>query len=526
MSDSKIDIEELIVQNPKSYLEKLRDSAILPFNEFQEWKNIYYDIYKGFQIGFFNREDIKNPPKDYFKVFIYHSDPEKTRKNLIDNYEAINSRYYNLHMFIPIKNFEKLIDESFHHEAGDFVHLYELCLEPNIKWDLNLLRKFKKLSEHHHRESLWINSKVNIKLDFNIVEEFKDDIKWGDIILFKELKWTLPKLLKYKDYIKFEEYKKYSGTGVYKEAGFSLNLNTKWNVQTIQSLSEFWNWSELCLNRYINWDISLINRFIERVDFESLSSNPHLKWNTELIKSFKDKWNWQSLSGNPSLPWSLEFLKKYHQYLKWDVEFQCNYDSGNEVDEAEANFYPSISTNPGVPWYTEMIEYCKDKIDFWRLARRGKINLEVLKKIKNELYRKEHTGWVFHKSSDFSHTEKINVTGWENLAKNKLFKLSQDIVNYLNDNEIKLTYSVGNLARREGEYVTSTLKLIELFRNSAFVNEEYMKQVIQDDNLKIVFINNDFINDEIWDNIIVPYTLKNKKRLLNKFEKIKDLEET
>lgn len=524
MRDFKLYIQEVIFQNPKSFLEKLRDSAIISFNEFDQWKDVYRDIYKDFGIMFINREDIKNPPKNYFKVILYHSNPEKTRKNLIDNYEAINSRYWKLDMFIPVKHFEKLIDESFSHKEFDFVHLYELCLEPNIKWDLNLLRKFKKLtSEFHKHESLYINSKVNIKLNFKIVEEFKDHIKWGDIILFKELKWTLTKILKYKNYIKFEDYKEYSGTGVYKEIGFSLNLKTDWNAQTIEALSEYWNWSELCLNRYINWGISLICTFIEKVDFEALSSNPHLKWNVELIEAFKDKWNWQTLSGNPSLPWSLKLLKKYDSHWKWNVEFDWYTDTGSEGQEVETNYLPSISTNPGIIWSVKMIIFGKKRLDFWRLARRGNLSLEVIKTIKKELYRMEHTGWVHHKSSDFTHTEEIYLSGWENLSKNELFKLSPAVVEFLNTNKIKLTYSVGNLARGEGEYVTSTFKLIEIFKNSTFINEDYMKQVIKNDDLRAVFINTDFINDEIWEKIIAPYTLKNRKRLLNNFKKIKGL---
>lgn len=524
MSDLKLDIEEVIFQNPKSYLEKLRDSAILSNNEFEQWKDVYKDIYKNFAIMFINREDIKNPPKEYFRVFLYHSDPEKTRKNLIDNYEAINSRYYNLHMFIPSKYFEKLIDDSFYHNEFDFVHLYELCLEPNIKWDLNLLRKFKKLtSEFRNHESLYINSNVNIKLNFKIVEEFKDDIKWGDIIHFKELKWTLPHLLKYKDYIKFEEYKEYSGTGVYKETGFSLNLRTDWNAKTIKSLSEFWNWSELCLNRYINWDISLINGFITKIDFEALSSNPHLKWNIELIETFKDKWNWQTLSGNPSLPWSLNLLKKYDSHWKWNVEFDWYTDTGSEGQEVETNYLPSISTNPGIIWNVEMIKFGKKRLDFWRLARRGNLCLDVVKNIKKELYRKEHTGWVFHEYSDFmTITEKIYLTGWENLSKNHLFKLTPEVISFLYNNKIELTYSVGNL-NKDGSYVTSEFKLIEIFKNSTFINKECMKQVIQNDDLRAVFVNNDFVNDEIWGKIIAPYTLKNQKELLINFKKIKGL---
>ncbi len=517
-------MKALIFQNPKSFLEKLRDSKIIHFNEFEEWREIYKDIYRDFSIMFINREDIKNPPKDYFRVTLYHSDPEKTRKNLIENYEAINSRYYNLHMFIPVKYFEKLIDESFSYKEFDFVHLSEISSEENIEWNLSLLRKFKKLTnEYRKHEGFTIRENINIEMNFNIVDEFKDNISWATILNFKELKWTLPLLLKYKNYIKFQDRKENYANGTYIEIGFSLNLETDWNVETIEAFLENWNWSELCLNKHINWDVELINKFLDKIDFDSLSSNCHLKWNTELIDAFKDKWNWQSLSGNPSLPWSITFMKKYHRYLKWNVQFNWYTDTGSKGQEVDTNYLPSISTNPGINWDVEMIKYGMKKIDFWRLARRGKLTLDVIKLIKKKLYRKENTGWVFHKSSDFSETESIYLTGWENLAKNNSFKLTEEIIMFLSENEITLTFSVGNLARGEGEYVTKKMKLIEIFNNSTFVNTDYIYSVIKDQKLKGYFINNDFINDDLWEKIIAPYSISNKTELLNEFKKIKNL---
>lgn len=519
MKDFNLDIEKVIFENPKSFLEKLRESAIIPFNEFEQWK----DIYHFFRIWFINREDIQNPPKDYFKVFLYHTNPEKTRKNLIENYEAINSSYYNLYMHVPVKYFEKLIDESFSQEQFNFVHLSELCYQENIKWDLRLFRKFKKLtSEAHNHACLNINPKTKGKLSFKIVEEFKNEINWGSIIHFKELKWTLHKLLKYKNYIKFTDHLEYSSTGEYREIGFSLNLKTDWNANIIEALSDYWNWSELCLNRHINWDISLINTFIEKVDFEALSSNSYLKWDTELIETYKDKWDWQTISGNPALPWSLKLLKKYDSNWKWNVRYNWYTDSGSEGQEVDTNYDPSISTNPGIIWNLQMLNFGKKRLDIWRLARRGNLNLEVVKKIKKELYKKEHTGWVHHEYSDFmTVTEKIYLTGWENLAKNTLFKLSPEVVDFIKNNKIQLTYSVGNLAGHGGgRYVTSTFRLIQIFKNSTFINVDYIKQVIGDDNLKSFFINNDFINDEIWEKILAPYILKNKKWVLEKFKKI------
>jgi hypothetical protein len=426
-------------------------------------------------------------------------------------------------MFVPVKYFEKLIDESFDHNEFDFVHLGELCVEQNIKWNLKLLYKFKRLiSEFRKHEFFVINENTNIRMNFKIVEEFKDDINWGSIIHFNKLKWTLPKLLKYKTHIKFKDYSEYSATGTYREIGFSLNLKTDWNSKTIASLSDYWNWRELCLNKYINWDIPLINTFIDKVDFESLSSNSHINWNIELIEEFKDRYNWQILSGNPSLPWSLKLLKRYEYLWKWNVEYNSYTDTGSEGQEVYTNYYPSISTNPGIIWDKKMISFGKNKLDFWRLARRGNLSIEVIKKIKKELYRKEKTGWVFHKSSDFSMTENIYLSGWENLAKNKLFKLSPEVVEFLIDNKIELTYPIGDFARG-GQYKTSTFQLIEIFKNSTFVNINYLTSIIDDENLRKYFINNDFINDEIWEKIIAVYIIKYKRHLLNKFKKIKDL---
>lgn len=514
MSEFKINLQKVIFQNPRAFLEKLNKSKTLSYDEFEKWK----DIYNKFRI-FHSNTQIPIPiPRNYFYVKAYWKEEAEVIKYLADNFEAKGLR-------VPIKNLEQILTVFLEFEQYKFIQLSSFCGQPNIKWNLKLLRKIKNISNNRPHEYFKITSNTNIKLNFKIVEEFKDDIKWGDIVFFKELKWTLPKLLRYKNYIKFQNYQEYSANGVYREMGFSLNLKTNWNVQTIDTLSEYWNWSELCLNKYINWDISLINTFIEKVDFEALSSNTHLKWDILLIETFKEKWNWQTLSGNPSLPWSLELLKKYNNQWKWNVEFEWYSSSGNEVDEADTNFHPSISTNTGINWDVKMIMFAKKKLDFWRLARRGNLSLDVIKKIKKELYRKEHTGWVFHKYSDFmTVTEKIFVTGWENLAKNDLFKLNPEIITFLYNNKIELTYSEGNL-NKDGEYVTTKFKLLEVFNNSKFINKELMISIIENINLGGYFINNDFINDEIWDKKIMPYTLKNKKKLLNKFEKIKDLKE-
>jgi len=518
-------MKELILKNPKSFLEKLRDSKIFHFNEFEEWRGIYKDIYRNFSIMFINEEDIKNPPKNYFRVTLYHTYPEKSRKNLIENYEAINSKYCNLDMFIPVRYFEKLVDESFSHNEFDFVHLSGLDSEHNIKWDLRLLQKFKKLiSEFRKHEGLNINQYTNIELNFDIVEEFKDHINWASIIHFKELKWTLPLLLKYKHYIKFENRQVYTN-GPYVQMGFSLHLETDWNIKTIEAFLENWNWRELCLNKYINWDAELINKFLDKVNFDSLSSNYHLKWNTELIESFKDKWNWQILSGNPSLPWTLTLMKKYDYYWKWNVKLNYYYYGNNyesEGQEVETNNHPSISTNYGINWNIEMITYGMNKLDFWRLARKGNLTLDIVKLIKKELYRKELTGWIFHKFSDFRETDDVYITGWENLGKNKSFKLTTEIINFLCINEITITNTVGNIAN-DGYYVSETVRLIELFKNSTFLSIHVIDFVIKNEKLLCYFINNNFINDELWEKIIAPYTISNKSELLNEFKKLKDL---
>lgn len=513
MNRISIDINQLIQNTPRAFLTRLRASRMLDKPTYEQWKEIYHH----FGIYHDITEDFKNPPPNYFRATIYWSSLEETKRNLKENYEAIESRYDKHDIFIPIRYFEKLLDESLSHKEFSFVKLSELCYQNNIKWDLKLLRKFKKIiTEFREHEYLSVNLNTNIQLDFEMVEEFKNEICWDDIIQFKELQWDKDKIIRYKEYIVFENN---DGNWAPRKGSFSLLLKTRWNFEIINALSNYWNWNELCLNENISWDIDLIKVFHSKVNFDCLSLNSKIKWTLELIEAFEEQWNWENLSGNPSLPWSLNLFKKYENKWQWTVKYDW-YSGTGGGQENENNYYPSISTNPGIVWNVKMIEFAKSKIDFWRLARRGNLSLAVVKKIRKELYRKEHTGWVFHKSSDFEHTEKIYLTGWENLSKNELFKLSPDSIDFLFKNKITLTYSNGNLARDEGKYITSEFRLIEIFKNSKFASSEFVEFIITSDKYRDFFINDDFINDEIWEKIIVPYTLKNTKDLLKSFNEV------
>lgn len=501
-----------IKKYPISFLKYLRASQIFEDEEFDKWRPIFdlYNLYHKIS------KDSKIPPKNYFRTFSkFYNDREKV-KNLENNFRAIKSKYDKDDFFIHVDLIDNLLESYSANNEYGFVKISLLKFEENIRWDLNLLRKFKRalIIDESNCNSL-INEKTNINLNFEIVAEFKNEIKWGSIVKFKELKWSFNELLSYKDYLVFNNRKEYSGAGTFEEFGISSNLEIEWTKELIEAFEESWNWKELCINPYIRWDIKLIEYFFYKIDFDSLSSNKYISWTIELIEAFEENWNWERLSGNPGLPWSFDLLKKYEDKWFWNVTYNCYTDTGTNGQEVKTNYEPSISTNTGILWDMRMIVNFKSKIDTWRLARRGILSLEVIKIIKEDLFRKEHTGWVFHEYSDFmTVTEKIYLTGWENLAKNELFILTPEIIDFLYKNNITLTYSVGNL-NNEGKYETKEFRLLELFKKSKFNCFDTLSICFMSEHYCNYFLNNDFMNNEFWEMVFKVFTLQNKQIVFN-----------
>jgi hypothetical protein len=150
-----------------------------------------------------------------------------------------------------------------------------------------------------------------------------------------------------------------------------------------------------------------------------------------------------------------------------------------------------------------MCDRWANDLDFWCITRRESISPCVLDKYMDEFDRNEHIGWKFHRYSDWRETEDQYKTGWENLAENGNFTISRENINFLSSKKMNLTYAVGNLASN-GEYETSEFRVLEILRNSMVVNISLDELILNYDNWGNLLINENFLNDSVWETIIKP----------------------
>lgn len=229
-------------------------------------------------------------------------------------------------------------------------------------------------------------------------------------------------------------------------------------------------------------------------------------WTEVLIEKYFDKWDWEALSGNTGLPWSYKFIEKYSDKWKWKADSDHYttdiYSSTSGYHEENEKFsHPSLSTNSSIEWSIKMLKKWKRKIDFWYIAKFGKIDVDTALHFKNELMQRELIGWRFDKYSDWRGTANLYRTGWENLVYNKNFAIDRSHIDSLNQTNITLTYPQGNFAD-DGDYVTEEFNLLEVLKECEFTGVEIL-DILTTDNWVKTLLNQSFINDSIW-KIIQP----------------------
>mgnify|MGYP003391258733 CR=1 FL=1 len=199
------------------------------------------------------------------------------------------------------------------------------------------------------------------------------------------------------------------------------------------------------------------------------------------------------------------------QVIEWTSSSELvvminNVSKYNSYKGEECISEPSISTNPGINWTIELIDSFSDKLDFWNIARVGKINSEIAIKYKNEFDRKEHIGFIFHKSSDNRETEYIYVNGWQNLTKNSNFYIDNNSILFYYENIVTISFSTGNLASNSctGALVTCDFKILEILKDQV-ISLTFQDIINNELSWTKILINDNFMNNSIWENIIKPY---------------------
>ena len=510
-----MNIQNFIIKHSKPIFTKVKKEKNLTSFEIERIKSFFKNNLHGI-----DDNEIEDNAKydNYFslKLHDFGYDINNFISDLRDKYK-FKYTTGSMYVYISVDELEKFIDEYKDFANFKVYSLLRIANQTSINWTTRLINKYSDIWGWHflHR-----NPKVN--WNFEIIDQNISRVNWSFISSYENLKWTVELLIKYKDYLIFsvdkshyqkigrnklgkeyaiisvsdslqESYNYYS----YLSGSISLSKTIEWSKEIIDSVKEYWNWSELCGNNSIFWSEEIIAYFKDYIDFKSLSINPNVPWSEKLILKYYDLWNWEELSGNKGLNWSFDFLKKYVNNWSWKPRHNW-YINDENVDS------PSISTNEGIQWTLEILNEWNDKIDFWLIARKGKICNDALMHYFEELNRKEKVGWIFHKYSDWRETEDIYRTGWENLALNKNFRISMQNVNFLYEKKISLTYSEGNLAQNDGSYETTEYRILELLKDSVIEGIAIDDLMANENSWSNILINDEFINDSIWLNIIKP----------------------
>ncbi|MBS1648296.1 MAG: hypothetical protein JSR09_01205 [Bacteroidetes bacterium] len=390
-----------------------------------------------------------------------------------------------------------------------------IAMSYEIDWNNEFILKYADLLSFHY-----LHRNPKVAWNFELIEKLKDSLNWSYISSYEYLHWTPELLDRYKDYLIFSVDKSgweksgknrngssYSILHVseYPQNPFSYlvgcissSKSIQWTEEIIDSVIEYWDWEELCANRSLHWTATMIDKYKSYVNFNSLSTNPNVDWGSDILHRYEDLWNWEELSANSGLPWDIKLIEEFIDRWTWKPSFNHYWDECWKG-------YPCLSINEGIFWTPLIINKWKEKIDFWLIARNGNISPDVLYEHRDKFRRKELTGWIHHRYSDWRETEDINKTGWECLLNNNNFKVTEDILSLLQEEEIEMRFSVGYDFARTGEYEYQKLSLLELYKDCTLDGISLTDIYDNYDSWGKTFFNPTFINGSLYQKEIKPY---------------------
>jgi hypothetical protein len=418
-------------------------------------------------------------PEGYFKVYLSTSTLLKnsyseTKEGILGNYNAYEGSSHDV-LYISISEVERYVREFKNHSR---LSISTLVTENNITWTKELLTKFKDVWDWR-----FVQANPFIKIDFDLIDLNYEKLDWSVISFNHKLDWNRENIHKWKDHIVWDE--------------LCQNEGIFWTSELISEFSEFISFDYLSSNTNVDWSENLIEHYQGLLNWENLSGNPNLPWSEEFIAKYYSKFNWYNLSSNPNLPWNYKFLRKYESKLKWIPEYE-----GQTTSEDYCT-WPCISSNAGILWDQKLLREFRNKLDFWIIAKVGKISPKLTVMFEGEFDKKVHIGWLHHRHSDWSETERISASGWQNLTKNPNFILDADYLPFFYKKKVELSHSNGNLAWN-GKIITQDARIIEILK--AKENSLTAKDLIDFEFCYSKFlINEHFINESIWINIVEPF---------------------
>lgn len=244
-----------------------------------------------------------------------------------------------------------------------------------IKWDINILRKYK-----HKLNWKEICSSNSIVWTEGLLTEFDNFIDWEILSSSSNINWRLELILCFENKIKWDV--------------LSENFNFPWDLSLLKRFRDKVDWERICRNESIVWTEELLEEFVENVHWEIISLGNSIQLTPKLLENYHDKLNWESISKNTTIFWSEDLLSKFGYKLNWwelgrlssiydhvDISLYtlryCN-------DLTCLMFYSELSN---VKWSTELIVKYENYWDWERLSDNKSIKWEseILIKYKDKL---------------------------------------------------------------------------------------------------------------------------------------------
>lgn len=461
-----------------------------------------------FRIGIYgDKLEIYIEDLDKFIVFFRKITNNSIKYNNLDGY---------------LESYDKELSDEFVLKYSDILNFRSAQRKNQVHWNFELIDKLKDkliwsylasydyldwthIQLHRYKgyiskEKKAFSSSSSIKWSEEILDSIIDIWDWTELSSNENVCWTEIMIDKYCKYLNFNK--------------LSINTKLEWNEELINKYYLKWDWSKLSANIGINWTKSMIDRFSSHIDFLKISSNNSVNWNIELISKYRDNFCWKSLSNNKGLPWSFELLEMFSEYWIWqpiscDYTLYDKYYNRGFYNKTVNLHHASLSTNEGISWTIEMVDKWHNKLDFWLLARFGKLTLSVLQDYCAEFDREEFVYYTGGRNFD----NWVYENGWQCLCYNKNFKINSKMVLYLHDKIIELTCHPTDKISDKGEIVYENkmdeilkikLSLLELFQDNDVVNIALTDIICSYNSWGKTLLNEKFINNQVYRNEIIP----------------------
>ena len=311
---------------------------------------------------------------------------DETQFAILDSFVKDNKRIFKrmLLRYYPLT--DAVLTKSFDKSSDGAIHWDELCKNVVMNWTKEFINKYKKKIPW---DDLCANPVVFAGREQEMIELFKNDLRWNYLSGNRGVKFTKEMIDKYADKIDFVE--------------LSQNPSVQWTEEILIKYGKKLSWKHIRLNPGVKWTLDMIDRVCKGTGNEDIiplyfTEAEGMAWSEkdldrdldkdgkvlDAAKSEKSLWPqvipmaWDKLSVNEGLPWSEAFYNKYKDciYLNrmsrlrkfpWTEAFIAKY--------AEKLDWWEISGNTAIPWTEAIIKKYEKKWtwqstgrDEWRLS--------------------------------------------------------------------------------------------------------------------------------------------------------------